>query len=212
MRAEACRLTIFSFLFKEYLFYKTTSGETRTDGELKSKYERIIDQAVDLLKKNPGYKLFVTGHSLGAALASVFAFMVAATEDSVPTPVTCVSIASPFVGDTNFRKAFMHLEQTGRLRYLRVANHKDLVTVMPFFALNWGLYKHVGVELRLYPDKFILAYPNGKTVQRVFRNSVLQNAGLKAVRNHSPEEYNSRLDIAHNSLKKTYLNDLYKEF
>mmetsp|Transcript_1722 Transcript_1722/g.2662 ORF Transcript_1722/g.2662 Transcript_1722/m.2662 type:complete len:433 (+) Transcript_1722:160-1458(+) len=197
--------------FYEYLFYTTTHGETRKDGTLMSKYELIIAQAASLLKKNPGYKLFVTGHSLGAALSSVFAFM-AATEESIPSPVTCVSIASPYVGGINFRKSFQHLEETNRLRYLRVANQGDMVTIVPFASLNLGFYKHVGFELKLHPGKFTLTYPKGKRVRRVWRNSIFRNFNPgKATRNHAPAEYDQRLELTKSMLKQVFLNDLYGE-
>jgi hypothetical protein len=196
----------------EYLFYTTTSGETRKDGTPKSKYERIIAQAVDLLEKNRGYKLCVTGHSLGAALSSVFAFM-AATEESIPSPVTCVSIASPYVGGITFRKAFQHLESTDRLRYLRVTNNGDMITAVPFVALNLGLYKHVGVELKLYPKTHRLTYSQpGNVVLRYWRNSLFANISPNAARNHGPAEYDQRLELTKPLLEKLYLNDLYDDY
>ena len=121
---------------EEYLFYESHSEEKRADGSSMPKYERIIGQAVDLLQKNPGYKLFVTGHSLGAALASIFAFEVA-TDANIPSPVMCVSIASPYVGGDNFRTAFQQLEKDGKLRYLRVANQRDLMATGPAFFHQW---------------------------------------------------------------------------
>lgn len=200
--------------FYEYLFYETTSKEKRADGTIMNKYERIIGQAADLLKKNPGYKLFVTGHSLGAALASVFAFM-AATETHIPSPVMCVSIASPYVGGNNFRTAFQQLEKDGKLRYLRVANQRDLVTVGPFVALNGGMYKHVGVELKLDKGTHSLSYPTrdyGTYFQRTWRNSLFANLGTNPAKNHSPAEYNRRLTLTEVALKSVYMEDLYSGY
>ena len=48
--------------------------------------------------------------SLGGALATVFAFYASTSkywDNFSPFPVTCVSVASPIVGDYNWRCAFM---------------------------------------------------------------------------------------------------------
>jgi Lipase (class 3) len=108
----------------------------------------------------------VTGHSFAGAIATLFAFLAAAEPDAIiPKPVTCVSIASPYVGDESFRLAHQMLEGLGKLRHLRVSNHKDVVTASPKVSFRWGFYgssndddsghvgslfKHVGMNLRLY--------------------------------------------------------------
>jgi hypothetical protein len=49
--------------------------------------------------------------SLGGALATLFAFFASTPKYAgylTPHPLTCVSFASPRVGDYNFRCAFMH--------------------------------------------------------------------------------------------------------
>mmetsp|Transcript_13340 Transcript_13340/g.20317 ORF Transcript_13340/g.20317 Transcript_13340/m.20317 type:complete len:134 (+) Transcript_13340:155-556(+) len=102
----------------DYLFYESTST---AEGEaVPIKYEVIVDQVVEVLKSNPGFKLYVTGHSLGV-LSSLFAFM-ASSRDDIPKPVTCVSVASPYVGDKRYRTAFRLSERRGNLRHLRLAN------------------------------------------------------------------------------------------
>jgi hypothetical protein len=73
-------------------------------------------------------RLNVAGHSLGGALASLFAFY-AATDERLRAdkhPVEVFSFASPPVGDNRFRKAFKRLERDGRLQYARIANDHDL--------------------------------------------------------------------------------------
>ena len=182
----------------------------------KTKYQQIMDRALEQLKKNPGYKLYVTGHSLGAALASLFAFMVSASEeywDVVPSPVTCVSIASPYVGGSNFLEAFQELERLGRLRYLRVANQGDLVSIEPFFTINLGFYKHCGMELKLKQfgaegDACSLMYPKG---ENTLGNSLMNNLTIRPITNHSPKEYGRRLELAKSELENTQLEDMYQQ-
>ena len=75
-------------------------------GKATNKFEEIIGIVVPLLKQHPDYRLYITGHSLGGALSTLFAFTVAASNFSIEKPITCVSCASPKVGGNCFRKAF----------------------------------------------------------------------------------------------------------
>lgn len=60
-----------------------------------------------VFKGCPGYRLYVTGHSLGASLAQLFAMEAAAsTDEFIPKPVTTINFASPKVGDIYFRNCF----------------------------------------------------------------------------------------------------------
>jgi hypothetical protein len=61
----------------------------------------------------------------------------------------------------------MNLNYNGRIRFLRVCNHRDVVTAMPnrsfvmSVAPNDAVYKHVGIALRLYQNKEpILKFPS----------------------------------------------------
>jgi alpha-beta hydrolase superfamily lysophospholipase len=71
-----------------------------------NRFETIMNHVAKVLEEHPGCRLFVTGHSLGGALATAFAFFAAESADPrIPRPVTCVSIASPKVGNLSFRLA-----------------------------------------------------------------------------------------------------------
>ncbi|KAL3924306.1 MAG: hypothetical protein SGILL_001125 [Bacillariaceae sp.] len=112
----------------------------------KRKTESKLDEIIAHVKTAfsvPGrqeeYKLYVTGHSLGGALATIFSFYVAAsllgddesTDSVIPAPVSCISIASPRCGDQKFQTAFAQLEKKSLLRHLRIANSGDPITVLP---------------------------------------------------------------------------------
>jgi len=152
----------------------------------RNKYEEILQhvktlfaaaQSDDNNDRWQTYKLYVTGHSLGGALACLFAFQ-AATGNDVPKPVTCVSVASPRVGDESFQKAFTQLEQLGALRHLRIAHARDPIAMMPKTSskkiLAWlspvvfltlaahdaqftarETYRHTGVRLRLKSERLM---------------------------------------------------------
>ena len=108
----------------------------------KSKFESILDKLRGILQIYPDYQVYVTGHSLGGALATFFAFELASLSHSfqsepnsnasyLPTVITCIPIASPMVGNLNFERAFQELEHRGFLRCLRVTNHLDIFTQLP---------------------------------------------------------------------------------
>ena len=163
--------------FDEYLLKRRKSEDC--------KYDEILRQVEALFDENDrykDYKLYVTGHSLGGALACLFSFETAAAaltagkDSKIPLPLTCVSVASPRVGNEAFQIAFGALEKQGALRHLRVAHAQDPVTMMPktssarmlamlspvtFLAVHAkdrlfasrDTYRHTGVKLRLLSDK-----------------------------------------------------------
>ena len=176
--------------FDRYLL-KHNGKTTDDDDDSSCKYQEIMAQVLTLFQQRStkaDYKLYVTGHSLGGALACLFAFQAAAGR-AVPWPVTCVSVASPRVGNQAFQTAFAQLEQAGALRHLRLAHAQDPVTMMPktnstqmlavlsplamlalqardaLFASQY-LYRHTGIKLRLLGQgsTFQLSYDGGTTL------------------------------------------------
>jgi hypothetical protein len=181
-------------------------------------------------------KLYVTGHSLGAALATLFGFQAAAEPDSlIPKPVSLFSIASPYVGDESFRSAHLLLEGLGKLRHLRVVNHKDTVTIIPKMSFRWNvfdqkshvgsLFKHVGMNIRFFEGAvpFEVSFPKVRTGyfsatfdefargwdQSLFANFSWNPADYFTWPYHSLREYNKRVESNKPSLETLYLNDLY---
>ena len=113
--------------FYDYLF-------AEKDGK-PSKYVEIMKHVEELVmddvNRRENYKLYVTGHSLGGALATLFGFYAAARVGTLPLPVTVVSVASPKVGNIAFARMFAEMESQGKIRHLRIANHRDPVTLAP---------------------------------------------------------------------------------
>lgn len=101
----------------------------------------------------------VTGHSLGAALATLAAYDIHTAFSDAPM-VTVISFGGPRVGNKSFG---CHLEKSGT-NILRIVNSDDLVTKVPGFIVEGGdntgwihrrvqhsqwLYADVGRELKL---------------------------------------------------------------
>lgn len=189
--------------FYEYLLMPREEGNsTNVDsGPTTSKFDEVLGHVRTAFQQlaesgqQTQYRLYVTGHSLGGCLATLFAFYVAAaglTAESddplrcnkvtIPLPVTCVSIASPRVGDIAWKVAHTKLEELGLLRHLRVANAQDPVTILPkasgkfmwatlspvsylafkladkHFSAERETFHHTGVKLRLANGKYELTY------------------------------------------------------
>jgi len=106
------------------------------------------------------YKLFLSGHSLGGALAQLSTFLIAGQPDSdfIPSPVTGVTYASPVVGNRAFFDAMRKMEKKGRVRHIRVSNTKDIIPGNPFWS-----YVQTGVNIHLKEaEPAEVAYENTK--------------------------------------------------
>jgi predicted lipase len=136
--------------FAKYLFDKRRGVD-------KSKFDEILDDLEDIFSYKDeetghdycDYSLFVTGHSLGGALAQLLSFTLASRDPKdvkYTMPITVVTYASPRVGKSVFAKVFQKLEKQGLLRHIRVTNDKDVVPIVPPF------YKQTGINIHLYPE------------------------------------------------------------
>lgn len=194
--------------FYEYLFENKMiiSGDQRMIkimGDLKSVLE-------------PGYELVVTGHSLGAALASITAFHVAGSDEKwIPKPITCYSYESPLCAGLDFRIAFKQLEKRGLIKYLRVSNSEDPIPTAPPCALNpcdFGLFKHFGVHLTLYENTFTVDYPQkNNRWKRAFANNTFGKSLTKALHFHSLSTVMQRFNTLQDELKEVSIDDFYKD-
>jgi hypothetical protein len=142
--------------FREYLYGRRSEATAENQ-----KYQVILAEVGDIFKDHPDYRLYVAGHSLGGALATIFSFEAAAEAD-IPKPVTCITSGAPKVGNLKFLVAFEYLEEKGHLRCLRVANYRDLVPLSPpitTLVFQGRRFRHVGLRLKLTPHTFIISFP-----------------------------------------------------
>ena len=99
------------------LTYKRVFKTTTTDylfgsrqrvgiGSKKTKFGQLVQDLNQLTIKFPNFQIYITGHSLGGALANLASFVLSASDNELPRPIVCITVASPKVGATGFRHAF----------------------------------------------------------------------------------------------------------
>ena len=115
--------------------------------QLFSVYAELEKFVLRKINNNPNYDIYITGHSLGAALSTLFGYLLSSKTNR---KITVVSFASPRVGNKEWKKDF---ESKENLTHYRITNNRDIVTALPM----WG-YHHVGINLQLFEDCYKIHY------------------------------------------------------
>ncbi|XP_021281171.1 phospholipase A(1) DAD1, chloroplastic-like [Herrania umbratica] len=106
-----------------------TSG-TAACPSLQNMVREEIGRVLEMYSDEP-LSLTLTGHSLGAALATLAAHDINSTFSNAPM-VTVISFGGPRVGNQSFR---CQLERSGT-KILRIVNSDDLITKVPGFVID----------------------------------------------------------------------------
>ena len=136
--------------FYSYLFRRRKDTGT-------TKYDEIASLAhhYGMSKIGEDYNLVVCGHSLGAALSTVFSFHASAEERFTKNgPIKVFTFGSPYVGGHDFADMFRFQEMNGKLQYARFYNHNDIfahIPIYPFPTSRGSKYRHVGIGVRVKP-------------------------------------------------------------
>ncbi|CAI9292422.1 unnamed protein product [Lactuca saligna] len=113
---------------KGFLSMYTTA--TTTCPSLRDMVREEISRIIETYGNEP-LSVTITGHSLGAALATLTAYDITSKFKHSPM-VTVVSFGGPRVGNRNFRS---QLENSGT-RILRIVNSTDVITKVPGFLVD----------------------------------------------------------------------------
>ena len=115
-------------------FYKTLYKENL--------FFDLSEDLTTLLKEYPEYNLYITGHSLGGGLTTLFGYLIS---DIIDKNITLITFASPRVGNKKWAEDF---NSKANLRHFRFVNQKDVVTAVPYLY-----YYHVGNPIYINKKK-----------------------------------------------------------
>ena len=121
-------------------------------------YDNLFNDLINLSQENPNYKIIITGHSLGGAIAPILA------NECLPLGLnpTVITFGAPKIGNTffaswmddiwNTNDNYNNLDNSYHSKntpsYFRVSHKGDYVTLLPTRQMK---YKHCGIDV--YFDK-----------------------------------------------------------
>ena len=148
----------------------------------KHELDKLWPSIQDTLKSNPG-TLYVTGHSLGAAMATI------ATSRLQPNVVALVTFGSPRAGDKEFVESL-------KVDHYRVQNNNDAVTTVPFQLMG---FRHHGtcVYINTYGQiRDLTAWQRTKDMVRSRIRAYTKFQFFNAVYDHLMDNYIHKLENA----------------
>jgi triacylglycerol lipase len=141
-------------------------------------YSNIAPQTLEIAKKlNPSVPCYVSGHSLGAAIATLAAIDIAVNVPRLKKQVQLYTYASPRVGDPVFARDHNRVVPNS----YRVVNLADAITLVPFTVFFKTEYVHVGEE-------WAFLAPNGDVMPNHVVDSY-RSAIDKQVETNKPRTY-----------------------
>lgn len=115
-------------------------------------YDDFRSKVLSLISEHPTYEIFITGHSLGGALATLFGYILS---DIIKSNINVISFASPKIGNKQWKLAF---NNKINLKHTRIVISSDLIPCFPLIN-----YYHCGNLVKLNNSKFFLSIDNHYT-------------------------------------------------
>ncbi len=110
-----------------------------------NQYVVLYSQLWRLMELHPTYDLYITGHSSGGALATLFGYLISL--EIVDRPIQVVSFASPRIGNLAFKRDF---GKRLNLKHWRITNQHDCIPRIPYFGFH-----HVGHKIYIKKQSYI---------------------------------------------------------
>jgi triacylglycerol lipase len=149
------------------------------------KLYKLVKQAIqDIGGPYEVSNIYISGHSLGGALATLSAVKFAHWYPSMRDRIKVVTIGSPRVGDRAFRNLFnKHISEC-----VRIVHDNDIVTRVP--KLN---YFHVKGQLKLADDGTVMT--NSLNPIKAITRIVKANITADSVKDHSADKYVKAVEL-----------------
>ncbi len=186
--------------------FRGTEGKNRKDwltnlnfdriptdqGDIHEGFSRAVDRIwqdlwLNLLKfRTAQQPIFITGHSLGGALATLTAFRLVSAGQAVHALYT---FGSPRVGDRTYRQ---HFDVALGDRTFRIVNDEDVVAKVPFKAMG---YCHVGAKYQFDSQGKLWTTPISQNFLDRLQDEVedLVDPDWELIEDHSLSAYRDRI-------------------
>tara|TARA_B100000787_G_C16198319_1_gene302710 strand:- start:2953 stop:3834 length:882 start_codon:yes stop_codon:yes gene_type:complete len=144
-------------------------------------YTDILNEIIKLTNQYTDYKLNVTGHSLGGALATLFSFFLSY---SITSKIYIFSFASPRVGNRKWANIFNNKEN---LIHYRFVNQKDIVTTIPYFY-----YSHCGHYININKNSSV------DIINKQHYKDINSMINYYSARDHYIDKYYTNFNLCYN--------------
>lgn len=121
-------------------------------------YKLLRGDVLRAIAREKGTHLFITGHSMGGALAQLMALDIAANKGDDFASLTVITSGAPRVGNAGFKSAFERLVPDN----LRIIVNHDPVPSVPWVE---GLYRQAGKSLVIGRDDAVLVRHGDQDVE-----------------------------------------------
>ena len=158
---------------------KTSSGQVHSG--FRTAYESVAKEIEPWLQRIGRQPLYITGHSLGAALATVATASLEANPHFEGQIAACYTFGSPRVASAEY-------DPNIKTSLFRVVNTTDIVTIVPLIAMG---FVHAG-DVRFLERKEELFRRNIPLAERFFD---FMFGFSKLVSDHGIAEYRRKLEL-----------------
>ncbi|WP_054118578.1 lipase family protein [Porphyrobacter sp. AAP60] len=124
-------------------------GQALVHAGFQGSYLKLRSQVLQGLSGQTGVHLYITGHSLGGAIAQLMAYDMAVNRGADFASITVITSGAPRVGNPTFADAFERAVPDN----LRIVVNHDPVPAVPYVG---GLYRHAGRLLVIGRDDGVL--------------------------------------------------------
>lgn len=145
-------------------------------------YSDIINEINQLKNKYTTYKINIVGHSLGGALATLFAYYLSCY---ITSNIYIFTFASPRVGNKYWAHTFNNKEN---LIHYRFVNQKDIITAVPYIS-----YYHCGHYININ---------NNRNINFINKLEYLDNKSIKkinSIKDHCIDRYYTNFNLCFNN-------------